>query len=243
MFKEDIKNLYDLQRIDSRLQYIEKSKGGLPETVNQIQADLDERGSRYDSLVEENEHLAKEKVDLQSKIAASNSDIERYQDQRKQVTTNKEYEALMSQISFAEEQVEDSEVRIQEIELIMNGNQDEISQINEGKKEVEESLAENKKLLEQKLSETVQEEEQLNMRKKQLIEALPKRTYALYEKIRRSKKGVAVVSGEKGYCEGCHTMLPWQKISELKRQNQIVQCEACSRILTYHVAEEVVDKE
>lgn len=234
MFTDDIRNLYELQKVDTRLKDIENSKEGLPETVNQIQADLDERLTRYSELAQENKDIEVEKTNLQGKIITFDSDMKKYQEQRKVVTTNKEYEALVAQINFTKDQIEYSENKIEEYEFTLIGNQEEMEQINEDKIEIEENLQDNQALLNQKLSETEQEEKQLVDAQKEYISKLPPRVYILYAKIKGSK-GIAVVNGEKGYCEGCHTMLPWQKISELKRQNQIVQCEACSRILTYGI--------
>ena len=62
--------------------------------------------------------------------------------------------------------------------------------------------------------------------------------YNLYKRIFNSKGKKAVVSGQDGFCGGCFTVLPSQKLSELRRMDSLVQCDACNRILTYEATEE-----
>ena len=54
-----------------------------------------------------------------------------------------------------------------------------------------------------------------------------------YERIGRSKHGLAVVTVVKGACGGCFAALPPQRVNEVRLQARLVLCDACSRILVW----------
>ena len=55
-----------------------------------------------------------------------------------------------------------------------------------------------------------------------------------YERISRGKAGLAVVSIKKGACGGCFTALPPQRINEVKRNDRLITCEHCGRVLVWN---------
>jgi len=52
-----------------------------------------------------------------------------------------------------------------------------------------------------------------------------------YDKIRKSKGGLAVSRIIKGVCEGCNVKVSTSLINEVKQGKRIVYCENCNRIL------------
>lgn len=56
-------------------------------------------------------------------------------------------------------------------------------------------------------------------------------TLAQYERLRRSKRGLAVARIERGGCRGCRITLPTTVQQRARSGMQIVQCPSCDRIL------------
>src|SRR5262249_10913892 len=56
-------------------------------------------------------------------------------------------------------------------------------------------------------------------------------------------RGVAVAAARDGMCQLCHVVLRLQMYSELKRNDAIVQCPQCSRILYYEAPVPTVSRE
>jgi predicted nucleic acid-binding Zn-ribbon protein len=54
---------------------------------------------------------------------------------------------------------------------------------------------------------------------------------ALYDRLRHSKRGVAVVKVERGVCLGCRITLPTTVVQRARPGIQVVQCTSCERIL------------
>ena len=59
------------------------------------------------------------------------------------------------------------------------------------------------------------------------------RLLSTYERIRKGKRGVAVVALTREACGGCFNQLPPQKAAEARRLDRIVHCENCGRIVVY----------
>jgi predicted nucleic acid-binding Zn-ribbon protein len=60
------------------------------------------------------------------------------------------------------------------------------------------------------------------------------KSYSTYEKIRKRSKNRAVAEVVDGCCGACHLTLRLQFFQDLRRGDQIMLCENCSRILYYN---------
>ncbi len=58
---------------------------------------------------------------------------------------------------------------------------------------------------------------------------------ALFERVSKHRKGLAMSEARDGLCTQCHVRLRPQVYNELRRNESVMQCESCSRIL-YFVA-------
>jgi uncharacterized protein len=56
---------------------------------------------------------------------------------------------------------------------------------------------------------------------------------ALYEDLRRQKKGVGVAELKDGVCQGCHQKLSPMELDRMKRASGVRRCEYCRRILVF----------
>jgi predicted nucleic acid-binding Zn-ribbon protein len=59
------------------------------------------------------------------------------------------------------------------------------------------------------------------------------RTLVIYEQLLRTRRGVAVAGMVNGHCMGCHVRLRPPVEQHVRRNDAIVQCESCQRILYY----------
>jgi uncharacterized protein len=73
----------------------------------------------------------------------------------------------------------------------------------------------------------------LDGERNELLQDLDPELRGRYERIGRSKHGLAVVTVVKGACGGCFAALPPQRVNEVRQQARLVLCDACSRILVW----------
>jgi len=55
--------------------------------------------------------------------------------------------------------------------------------------------------------------------------------YRQYERIRKGRRGVAIAEAVDGRCSACHMTIRLQFFQDLKKGDQVMNCESCSRIL------------
>ena len=55
----------------------------------------------------------------------------------------------------------------------------------------------------------------------------------LFEHVSRQRKGLAVAQARDGICTVCHVRLRPQVFNEVRRNESLIQCESCLRILYY----------
>ncbi|MFC1567013.1 zinc ribbon domain-containing protein, partial [bacterium] len=165
-------------------------------------------------------------------LDTTEAEIKKYQIELNAVKTNEAYTALISQITDRNTKKDDMENQIigklEEIEKQTNivARIEEVlakyqSEINTKKAELEAE----KKQLEDNVNE-------LDSQKNKMCKVLSKKIFTLYEKIRESKKGVAIAEVIEGCCcSGCHMALTAQVIDDLIKDSDLILCNNCNRIL------------
>jgi predicted nucleic acid-binding Zn-ribbon protein len=56
---------------------------------------------------------------------------------------------------------------------------------------------------------------------------------ATFDNVARGRKGVAVAEAREGHCTLCHVRLRPQVFNEIRRNDSIIQCDSCQRILYF----------
>jgi predicted nucleic acid-binding Zn-ribbon protein len=66
------------------------------------------------------------------------------------------------------------------------------------------------------------------------VRGLDPRALAIFELVLRRRSGIGVAQARDGICTVCHVRLRPQVFNTVLRNDQIIQCDSCQRIL-YHV--------
>ena len=66
-------------------------------------------------------------------------------------------------------------------------------------------------------------------------------TLQLYERVRKSRRGIGIAEAIDGRCSACQIALRLQFFQDLKRGQQVMTCESCQRILYYNPPQTVED--
>lgn len=230
---EQLKLLINLQKLDDEI----RKKENLIREVNEKITHLQEKIKlTEEELAEEKNELGAKEKDLRSKerkLEDVNLHLQKCRDRVYILKSQKELAAL-------DEEIE----RVKKEKSLL---EDEILQFMEAVEELkprikvkEKSLNEEKeKLSEEKVNcEGIlnQNQEKLNLFLKQREELITKADRLLlveYEKLYRSKGGIAVVKMENDVCQGCNMTISAQMRDKIKKNEQIIRCESCARILCY----------
>ncbi|MBC8312278.1 MAG: hypothetical protein H8E72_08215 [Candidatus Marinimicrobia bacterium] len=236
--KETLNQLIELQEIDCRLHEINELKGDLPEKVldqeNELTIYKNENETK-DARVQEIETVSRKRT---AEVEDFNVKLTKYKDQLYLVTSNKEYDALNTEIDNMKKAISESET------IILTGEEEkntlnEVIKSNSNKIEtVTLTLAENKSELETALSETQAEEKKLLKSRTGLVKDIDTRYLGVYERLMSSRDGAGLVSMIKSSCGSCYAKLPPQMVIEVKENSKIISCPSCSIFLFWDGTEE-----
>ena len=234
-----LKILYQLQLIDSQLDELEELRGDLPNNVNYLSSQINE-------LKEQIKTKEKQKQESLEKRKLNEDEIERLKESQKkfksqlyQVRNNKEYDALTKEIDYSEEAIKKMEAENDALADSSKALTDEIEEIIPKIKELEKELKEKEAELKEIIKANEKEENKLREIHKKIEEQVKKSDLSVYQRIRKAKKGKAVVTIIRSACSGCHNIVPAQRQLEIRRNNRIYTCEYCGRILvSQEIAEE-----
>jgi len=213
---EKLKQLYELQSIDSELDQIRNCR------------------SRYANPKSESgtKELESEMIKQKGNIKDSEALIERYKKQLDNVKNNREFDALNKEIEIQTLDIQLAEKRIRETQRNIELKKETLDASRkrlEGKqKELESKKVELAKIIEK----TEKEEDKLRRKSDKARKIVEERLLKSYDKIRNSyRNGLAVVTVLRNSCGGCFNQIPPQMQLEIGLHKKIVVCEHCGRIL------------
>jgi uncharacterized protein len=230
--KAELEKLIDLQITDTNIRRLKH----LLDTAEKRRADLEQEFEKHAfsirEIQERRDRLNSERADLEKHIAENKTYLERADRNLKHAQNQKEYEtamretdALQKQITAFETQVIEKLTAIEEVEKELADRADEINSL-DSKRDT--ALSE----FDSQLGKDRAELAAAEARRNEVFATLPSNLAAVYNRLaQRSRDGIAVAEVANGSCSACFMALRPQMLVEVRRGEQIVTCESCSRIL------------
>ncbi len=228
---ETLKQLIRLQEVDTAILTVLRRKEEGPRRLQEIEVHLD-------SLYQEVQNSRAQAEEQMEKRRAAEMDVEetrakigKSQTRLSQVKNNREYRAILKEVEdlkramkFKEDealQFEEEYDRlgklIKDQEAVWNG---EKAKIEHERKELEELC--------RKADDELSEYESL---KSELSKGIDQEMFRRYDFLQKNKGGIAVAGVRKGICMVCHMNLPPQHFNELMRNDHLLTCPSCQRII------------
>ena len=230
--QEKIMALYQLQKIDSEIDEINKVKGELPLEVPDLQDELAGLNTRIENINAEIDELnsltrqRKREVD-QAKIMIGN-----YKEQQNNVRNNREFDAITKEIEYQELEIELAEKRLKEYSAAIKTKKALIDQTNELVAERDADYKAKKEELDSIEAETAQQVAELTAKAESAKQPIDERLLAAYNRIRSNvHNGLAVVTVTRDACGGCFNRIPPQRQVDIRQGKKLIVCEYCGRIL------------
>lgn len=232
-----LRNLFALQFIDSRLDEMEELKGDLPGEIKGIEERLHDLATAKATQEQLMKNAFAQHDQADSDIISLKEKLERYKAHQTKVRNNREYDALMKEMDHATEKVTKLEQDMAALETKATVARGEIEILTGQFDELNKVLEEKRADLSVISASNEVEESRYREERRKMAGKLGKSDLAAYERIRKAKRGKAVVPVERDACGGCYNRVPPQKILELKQNSRVYTCEHCGRIL---VSDEIV---
>ena len=236
--EEDIQYLIQIVKKDIKISERKRFLDEAPSRLKQIEKELEKMDEELNESRERLERLEKERRHLEREIQDKNEKIARKQQEQRNVKTNKEYRAINTEIEYLKNMVDKDEERILAIFDESESIKKVLRELEEKVNKEREKLISEKEQLEKEISESEEALKIIEDEKVRILPHISEPVRKLYMRILNVKgdSGVANLVGD--ICQGCYSRIPPQTAHEVRRNNKIITCEVCGRILVYYPLED-----
>ncbi|MCK5076921.1 MAG: hypothetical protein KAR38_11125 [Calditrichia bacterium] len=226
--------LLKLQEIDTRLQDLKKHRGDLPLDIEELNQNLQEKEEFSLACEGAIKQLISDRKMFEMDLEENKERLKKFEDQLYEVTNNKEYDQIQLEIETRKMEIGEFENKI----LKTMEEEEKLKEEAEAAAVELGSLQEDKKEKDKELNDIEQfvrdEEARLKTEREVLLKEIDKKYISRYERIKKAKSGLAVARiSERGACSGCFSVIPPQRIVEIRSKDQLFSCEHCGRILIW----------
>jgi len=229
--KEQILLLIELQNITFEMDKLTAGRVDLPQGMNRISEELEDIERE---LKEDEQRVETLKANHKAKETALKNNIEQVKKAKSrllEVKTNKEYEAILKEIDTLHEKnsvIEDEIIHVLEetdrVGAILKAKERETAgRHSKGESEM--------RKMEKELNSIDSELEKILKRRDAVRNTTKASVLKKFDIIKDRKSGHTVVPVWKAVCSGCHMNIPPQMYNELQRNDRLMLCPHCERII------------
>lgn len=227
----DLKKLIRLQAVDNAVrEYTEKTEAfparsrALDEQLRSAQAGVAEAEAEIRANQEQRKKLEAKVADLETKIS-------KYRDQLMSVKTNEEYRAMTKEIEFSQSSIRKEEDQILVLMESMESLNEALGKAKARLREDEATVASERKVLEAANEEDTRTLEAYRRERDELGREIQEDVLDRYERVRKFRGGIGIAPARNEECVICNVRMRPQIFQEVRRNDAIITCDSCGRIL------------
>jgi uncharacterized protein len=229
--QDEVRALLILQDRDRRLMALAKELEKLPQDEARAKSKLagDDAAVKKAHQALLDCELRVKKIELDAETRRTT--IKRLKNQQFETRKNEEFVALGHEITRYEQELDAFETS--ELEAM-----EEVDGFRNALKAAEAILAKTRMLVDEDLALIAQRHKKMaadrvevQAEREKLAANAPENLIPLYNRLMKSKDGLAIAPLRDGKCEGCHMKLIASTIMKVQTGKEITQCEDCGRIL------------
>jgi uncharacterized protein len=228
---DEIRDLLVLQDRDRRLALIAKDLEKLPleesRARNKLSGDQAAVKQAHDAL-QANELVLK-KIELDAETRRTT--IKRLKLQQFETRKNEEYQALGHEVVRYEKEVDQFETRELECMEASDALRATLAGAEAALKKTKHLVDEDLASIAERKKNLLTEQAEVRAERARLAEATSPTILPLYERLLKSKDGIAISPLHEGRCGGCHMKLISSTVIKVLSGKEVAQCEDCGRIL------------
>jgi predicted nucleic acid-binding Zn-ribbon protein len=226
-----LRSLVKLQELELAIRQFEAAIAAKPQELDPLMRALDDARVSVSTHRKDLETLDRQRRRLESAIAEEQSNLQKAQRKSLEVKTNKEYSAMVAEIEAFKQKISGHEDAVLHIMELSELRKQELQDLDRRVKEAEQTLAEAQRRNESELAVLQDTLAGRRQTRDEAMQQLERPVLDLYTRLLNSRKGLAVVGIKNGTCQGCFLALPPQLIQEVRRNDRVLTCSHCQRIL------------
>jgi predicted nucleic acid-binding Zn-ribbon protein len=228
----DLERLVRLQKAEIEHRRVEAALAEIPKAGAAADARMAAERQRLDAARAALEASLKARRQLEAAVQDLEVKRSKYKGQLMEVKTNKEYTAMLHEIEAVEKEIRGKEdLVLAEMELAegltLEAKREEVAF-----REAEQRFATETREIEAHRAALEKEGKATTAECSAAASEVPGALMELYQRVAR-RRGTGVAEAADGMCLGCRVRLRLQMWAEIRHNDELVQCPACSRLLYY----------
>jgi uncharacterized protein len=229
----DLERLIRLQQLDLAAEARRRTLADLPAALQALDERISTRQQTLDAIKARLAENQATRRALDKDLAVVQGRLTKFKDQLMEVKTNKEYHAMQTEIGTAEELVRRQEDllldRMEEAETLAA----ELKAAEAALKSGQADVTTERRQMDEERTQIEAQLQTTTARRGQLGALVSSAALTLFEHVSKHRKGLAMSEARDGHCTQCHVRLRPQIYNEVRRNETLIQCESCSRILYF----------
>lgn len=230
---EHLSLLMRLQEMDSAIKAKAAEMSRLPAALQEMETRRNAARKRVEAAEAALAAAQKAKRDKDNDLQAGQQKIEKLRFRTSEIKTNKEYQALLKEIEAAQEENRKIEDEILTLMEKIEAASREAADATKMAAEEEAALNEAKRRHEELAAALDRELKEIEQRREDIASRIPSTVLLKYNRLAAGAAGLAVVVAKNESCTGCHMSIPPQVYVNVKKNDSIITCPHCGRILYY----------
>jgi hypothetical protein len=229
----DLERVIALQKLDTAANDAQRQLADEPERVRVLDSRLENAKQQLAGAKERLAANQSARREIEKEVAVHQGRLSKFREQAMAVKTNQEYHAVQKEIGFAQGEIKTLEDRILERML-------EADELTAGSKRAEKALGDEQKAIDAERKALAAEHAELRTsvdrigkERSALVAQMDREVMAIYDLVANRRHGIAVAEARDGICTICHVRLRPQVFNTIRRNNAIIQCDSCQRILYF----------
>ena len=236
----DLEALIRLQQTRDRITSLTtRIESEIPTHIAELETALREVRDRVEEGQFAIEGAQKERAHLEFDLRSADEKITKYKAALMQVKTNEEYRAALNEIDYTNRTRSDLETRVLELMEDMDQRREELGGLETELQAEDEKIHVDRKVLEEERDGLMAERAAEEKLAADIEDGLSHRLVQAYQRIATVRGGVALARAAKGVCIACNMRLRPAIYQTVKRNERVVTCDSCGRILYYEEQVEV----
>lgn len=229
----NLQPLIELHKLDQEIAVLNNRFSRVPVQAQEVDRKLD-RAQRHvqekQTLISENQ---KKRRELEGDLALIETKRNRYKEQLDTVKTNKEYTGLQHEIELVSQAIREIEDQILAQMEEADQLKTQLDQAQKLKEREESVLLDEKRVIQAEGDRLEGEMNVLKGNREPLLKQIPPDVLEEYDRLVSHRKGAALAEARGAMCMGCQVRIRPQLMQEIRRNDTIIHCENCNRILYY----------
>jgi predicted nucleic acid-binding Zn-ribbon protein len=229
----DLERLIALQRLDSAAHDAQRRLADEPERQKALDARLEAAKQRVAAAKDRLADNQNARRAIEKDVAVHQGRLSKFREQAMAVKTNQEYHAIQHEIAYAQTEIKTREDQILELMVGADELTAETKRAEAALGAEQKAVDADRKALTTELNDLKSSLDRISRERISLVAAISPQVLAIFDLVARRRNGIAVAEARDGICTICHVRLRPQVFNTVRRNEEIIQCDSCQRILFF----------